>query len=301
MPCSAIEPSCVEGDLADPAIARARRRRNGLRAPPGGDPLGAAVGAGPGDVEPRERRRDAAGAACGARRLGAARRLRRLVVGVRRHADAAEARGHADASAVAVRAAEARRRAVHAAVHVALRPRDGEHPLLQRLRPAAGSLVAVLRRDRACSSRRCWRARRRPSPATAGRRATSRYIANVVDGVLRAATAPDAAGEVINVATGRQISIAELARTLGRHHRRRRAARAPRGAPGRRAPFAGRHLEGEGAPRLRADRGAGRGATANCGVVQVCDAGTGLVVTLPRPVPLLPERCLNGALGPPSG
>ena len=41
------------------------------------------------------------------------------------------------------------------------------------------------------------------------------YIANVVDGVLRAATAPGAAGEVINVATGRQISIADLARILG--------------------------------------------------------------------------------------
>jgi nucleoside-diphosphate-sugar epimerase len=41
------------------------------------------------------------------------------------------------------------------------------------------------------------------------------YVANVVDGVLRAATAPKAAGEVINVATGRQISIAELAKTLG--------------------------------------------------------------------------------------
>jgi nucleoside-diphosphate-sugar epimerase len=41
------------------------------------------------------------------------------------------------------------------------------------------------------------------------------YIANVVDGVLRAATAPHAAGEVINVATGQQISITELAGTLG--------------------------------------------------------------------------------------
>jgi len=41
------------------------------------------------------------------------------------------------------------------------------------------------------------------------------YVANVVDGVLRAAAAPNAAGEVINVATGRQISITELARTLG--------------------------------------------------------------------------------------
>jgi UDP-glucose 4-epimerase len=40
------------------------------------------------------------------------------------------------------------------------------------------------------------------------------YIANVVDGVLRAATAPDASGEVINVATGQQISIKELAETL---------------------------------------------------------------------------------------
>jgi nucleoside-diphosphate-sugar epimerase len=40
------------------------------------------------------------------------------------------------------------------------------------------------------------------------------YIANVVDGVLRAAMAPAAAGEVINVATGRQISINELAKTL---------------------------------------------------------------------------------------
>jgi nucleoside-diphosphate-sugar epimerase len=40
------------------------------------------------------------------------------------------------------------------------------------------------------------------------------YIANVVDGVLRAATAPDASGEVINVATGQQISIKALAETL---------------------------------------------------------------------------------------
>jgi nucleoside-diphosphate-sugar epimerase len=40
------------------------------------------------------------------------------------------------------------------------------------------------------------------------------YVANVVDGVLKAATAPGASGEVINVATGRQISILELANTL---------------------------------------------------------------------------------------
>ncbi len=42
------------------------------------------------------------------------------------------------------------------------------------------------------------------------------YVANVVDGVLRAATAPDVAGRVINVATGRKISIKQLAETVGR-------------------------------------------------------------------------------------
>ncbi len=42
------------------------------------------------------------------------------------------------------------------------------------------------------------------------------YVGNIVDGVLKAATAPGVAGEVINVATGREISINELADTLGR-------------------------------------------------------------------------------------
>ena len=42
------------------------------------------------------------------------------------------------------------------------------------------------------------------------------YIANVVDGVLRAAEAPNAAGEVINVATGGRISLNELLRTMNR-------------------------------------------------------------------------------------
>jgi len=40
------------------------------------------------------------------------------------------------------------------------------------------------------------------------------YIANVVDGVLRACETPEAAGEVINVATGRRISLNELLRVL---------------------------------------------------------------------------------------
>src|SRR5215203_2737596 len=40
------------------------------------------------------------------------------------------------------------------------------------------------------------------------------YVANVVDGVLRACTAPDASGEVINVAVGGRISLNELFRTV---------------------------------------------------------------------------------------
>ncbi len=42
------------------------------------------------------------------------------------------------------------------------------------------------------------------------------YVANVVDGVLRACEAPNAAGEVINVATGGRISLNELLRTMNR-------------------------------------------------------------------------------------
>jgi UDP-N-acetylglucosamine/UDP-N-acetyl-alpha-D-glucosaminouronate 4-epimerase len=42
------------------------------------------------------------------------------------------------------------------------------------------------------------------------------YIANVVDGVLRACEAPAAAGEVINVATGSRISLNELLRVMNR-------------------------------------------------------------------------------------
>jgi UDP-glucose 4-epimerase len=40
------------------------------------------------------------------------------------------------------------------------------------------------------------------------------YIANVVDGVLRAATAPNIGGQVINVATGQRISLNELLRVM---------------------------------------------------------------------------------------
>jgi nucleoside-diphosphate-sugar epimerase len=40
------------------------------------------------------------------------------------------------------------------------------------------------------------------------------YVANVVDGVLRACEAPKAAGEAINIATGGRISLNELLRVM---------------------------------------------------------------------------------------
>jgi nucleoside-diphosphate-sugar epimerase len=51
------------------------------------------------------------------------------------------------------------------------------------------------------------------------------YVANVVDGVLRAAEAQEASGEVINVATGGRISLNDLLRTLQRLTGEARAAR----------------------------------------------------------------------------
>src|SRR6201989_2360946 len=42
------------------------------------------------------------------------------------------------------------------------------------------------------------------------------YIANVVDGVLKACEAPKAAGEVMNVATGLRISLNDLLRPLNK-------------------------------------------------------------------------------------
>jgi nucleoside-diphosphate-sugar epimerase len=70
------------------------------------------------------------------------------------------------------------------------------------------------------------------------------YVANVVDGVLRACDAPRASGQIINVATGGRISLNALFRTMRRLVGRRRRAGLRRAARGRRPRLAGRHLEG---------------------------------------------------------
>ena len=98
---------------------------------------------------------------------------RRLLVGVRQHADAAEARGHAAEPAVAVRAAEAGGRAVLPDVHAAVRLRNRDHALFQRVRSAAGSRRRRTPASSRCSRPRCSRGASRRFTATASRRATS--------------------------------------------------------------------------------------------------------------------------------
>ena len=82
----------MEGDLADLTFAQASGRGLRIRAAPGGDSVGAALGQGSDHLEPRERGRDVEHARRGARRGRQAAGLRGVVVGVRRYADAAEAR-----------------------------------------------------------------------------------------------------------------------------------------------------------------------------------------------------------------
>ena len=80
------------------------------------------------------------------------------------------------------------------------------------------------------------------------------YVANVVDGVLRACEAPKAAGEVINVATGGRISLNDLLRAVNRLVGTKIDAGARGRTRRRRARLAGRHHEGAAPARLYTDR-----------------------------------------------
>ena len=71
------------------------------------------------------------------------------------------------------------------------------------------------------------------------------YVANVVDGVLRACEAPKAAGEVINVACGTRISLNDLLGAMNKIVGTNIEPIYTDRARGRRARFAGRHHEGE--------------------------------------------------------
>ena len=116
--------------------------------------------------------------------------------------------------------------------------------LLQRVRPAAGSGLAVLGRDLAVLD---GASRRPPADHLRRRRADPRLHLrrNVVDGVLRACEAPNAAGEVINVATGGRISLNELLATMNAIVGTNIEAIYKASASRRRQGLAGRHQQGQ--------------------------------------------------------
>ena len=122
--------------------------------------------------------------------------------------------------AVALRAAEAGRRAVLPDVHPALRVGDRRRSATStcsgrgRIPGSPYSGVISLFSTRAPRGRGS-----RPSTATASRRATSPTSPTSSTACCARARRPSAAGEVINVATGGRISLNELLRRVKRHRR----------------------------------------------------------------------------------
>ena len=109
----------------------------------------------------------------GARRRRQARRVRRLVIGLRRPPVAAEARRHARRARCRPTRCRSSSASSTARCSRALRPRDGDDAVLQCVRAAAAAGLAVLGRDLAVH-RSASRGRSPTSTATAARRATLR-------------------------------------------------------------------------------------------------------------------------------
>ena len=157
-------------------------------------------------------------------------------------------------------------RAVLQLFTAALRPRDGDHPLLQRVRSAAGSVVARTRASSRCSSAPLLDGR---PPTIYGDGEQTRdftYVANV--GRRRAARG-DRAGRRRRGDQRRDQRPGVAERPAGRGAapaRHGRDADVP-AAAGRRHPrLAGRHHQGGAAARLRADRALRRGPAPDGGV-----------------------------------
>ena len=101
-------------------------------------------------------------------------------------------------------------------LRVALRHRDAEPPLLQRVRPAPGSDEPVRRRHPELHHGRARSARAPPSSATASRRATS---ASSRTPSARTCSPPRRSnkltGQVVNIACGERISLNQLLSHIG--------------------------------------------------------------------------------------
>ena len=96
-----------------------------------------------------------------------------------------------------------------------LRARDGRAALLQRLRPAPGPALAVRRRRAALHRRDRTTAAPVPIHGDGEQSRDFTYVDNVVEANLLAGDADGAGGTVLNVATGRQASVNELADAIG--------------------------------------------------------------------------------------
>ena len=132
-----------------------------------------------------------------------------------RHAAVLRGRGArdraADDEALGLRGLEDVRRALRARA----RRRDGSAghdpaPVQRLRRPQPPQLVG--RPGRRRSSSRCSTASRWRSTATACRRARSRYVADTVDGIVRALERPESRGEVDQHRRHRDVTILELGR-----------------------------------------------------------------------------------------
>ena len=164
----------LEGDLADFDVCRARGRGGRVRLPPGGDPERPALGPRAARSRTRAARR---------RRSTCSRPSRQA--GVRRFIFAASSSAYGETEELPKHEAMLpqpaqplrRRQARGRALRPRLRPDDGprrrQPPLLQRLRPAAGPVEPLQRRDLAVRHGDVARASGRRSTATACRPATS--------------------------------------------------------------------------------------------------------------------------------
>ena len=203
---------------ASPPRPSAGRR---LRAAPGGDPVGAAVGRRIRSTSNRANVDATLQLLVAARDAGVRRRgVRRLVVGLRRRRRAAQARRPADRARC--RRTRCRRppasstcklfTALYGLDTVSTRYFNVFGPRQDPSSPYSGVISLFIRAVLDGTT-----------PVIYGDGEQTRdftYVANTVDGVLRAAVAPGVAGEVINVATSGRISLNAAARrgaAAGRH------------------------------------------------------------------------------------
>jgi hypothetical protein len=175
-------------------VRRPRRRRHGVRAPPGGDSVGAPLGQRPDHLESRPT--STPRSAFSSRR--ATPGSRRVVyagssVGVWQYARRCpSARTCRPTRCRPMRSRSWMARQYCPDVHAALWPGNGRPSVTSIVyRAAAGSRLAVLGGDLAVLDRRCSTDASPPSTATARQSRDFTYVANVVDGVMRAAEATD--------------------------------------------------------------------------------------------------------------